>query len=125
MNRTKILIVDDEENFTRLVKSNLERTGKYEVRIENKGVLGLIAAKEFSPDLILLDVMMPDMDGGDVCSQMENDREVKDIPIVFLTAIVSKEETRNYDEIIGGRPFIAKPVDIEDLIDIIEKNLRP
>lgn len=64
----KILIVDDEEDFTKLIKLNLERTGEYEVEIENGGLRGLAAAREFKPDLILLDILMPDMEGGEVAS---------------------------------------------------------
>lgn len=123
MNRIKILIIDDEENFTRLVKLNLEKTGKYEVKIENKGSLGLIAAKEFKPDLILLDVMMPGVDGGDVCNQLKDEKATKNIPIVFLTAVVNEKEIKENNGIIGGHPFIAKPVDTGELIDVIEKNI--
>jgi len=123
MNRTRILIIDDEENFTRLIKLNLERTGKYEVKTENKGSLGFIAAKEFKPALILLDVMMPDVDGGDVCNQLKNEGDTKNIPIVFLTAVVNEKEIKEKNGIIGGHPFIAKPVDTEELIDVIEKNI--
>lgn len=122
MDRTKILIIEDEENFTKLIKLNLEKTGKYEVKTENKGALGFIVAREFKPALILLDVMMPGVDGGDVCNQLENEKDTKDIPIVFLTAVVNEEEIKENNGIIGGHPFIAKPVDIEKLIDVIEKN---
>lgn len=123
MNKKKILIVDDEENFTRLIKLNLEQAGVYEVKVENKGPLGFIAAKEFKPDLILLDIMMPGADGGDVCNQLKNDKDTKDIPILFLTAIVTKEEIKDNNSIIAGRPFVAKPVDMGELIEAIEKNI--
>ena len=65
MSRKRILVIDDEASFTRNLKLNLEETGEYEVREENKGTEGLTAAREFRPDLILLDVIMPDMAGGD------------------------------------------------------------
>jgi CheY-like chemotaxis protein len=122
MVKKKILVVDDEEGFTKLVKLNLERTGRYEVRTESKGLLGLAAAKEYKPDLIFLDIIMPDLDGGDVCYQLENDKETKSIPIVFLTAVAKKEEVRENWGTIGGHPFIAKPVSARELIDCIEKN---
>jgi len=123
MDKRKILVIDDEEDFTKLIKLNLERTGRYEVITENKGLLGLVTAKEFKPDLIFLDIMMPDADGGDVCYELENDKETKDIPIVFLTAVAKKEEVHESWGTIGGHPFIAKPVSVRELIDCIEIKL--
>ena len=121
--RKKILIIDDEENFIYLTKKNLERKGRYEVRTENEGSNGLVAAKEFMPDLILLDIVMPDMEGSDVATQIRKDEKVKDIPIVFLTATITKEEVESGGGVIGGHPFLAKPVGIEELIACIEKNM--
>ncbi|MGA2775865.1 MAG: response regulator [Candidatus Omnitrophota bacterium] len=122
MIKKRILFIDDEEDFTKFIKLNLEETGKYEVRTENKGVLGLAAAKDFQPNLIFLDVMMPDIDGGDVCYQLENDEDTKNIPVVFLTAAIKKDEVDSYGGIMGKNRFIAKPVDVTQLIDFIEKN---
>lgn len=124
MDKKKILIIDDEEGFAKLIKMNLEATGEYEVRTENRGELGLAAAKEFKPDLIFLDVMMPGIDGPDVRYQLKSEKDTKDIPVVFLTAVVSKEDTEENNGIIGGNLFIAKPVDIKSLIEIIKKNIR-
>ena len=122
MGKKRILVIDDEADFTKLIKLNLERTGQYEVKTENKGLLGLATAKEFKPDLIFLDIIMPDADGGNVCYQLENDDETKGIPIVFLTAVVKKEEVEKSKGNIGGHSFIAKPVSAKELIDCIEKN---
>lgn len=119
-----VLIIDDEVNFTRVVKLNLEQTGKYKVETENNGLSGLVAAKRCKPDLIMLDVMMPDIDGGMVAFQIKEDEETKDIPIVFLTAAASGVETGSQDGTIGGYPFIAKPVSLGDLIALIEKHSR-
>lgn len=107
-----------------MVKLNLERTGKYEVKTENKGQNGLVAAKEFEPDVILLDLVMPDMDGSVVAQQIKEDESVKNIPIVFLTAIEKKEKTDYRSRVIGGHYFIIKPVDIEELIACIEESIR-
>jgi len=121
--KKKILIVDDEVNFTKLPKLNLEKTGEYEVKAENKGARGLAAAQEFKPDLILLDISMTDMDGGEVACQLKNDTGTSNIPVVFLTAIARKEEVESGSGVIGEYPFIAKPVAVEELIDCIEKNI--
>ncbi|MBN3038130.1 MAG: response regulator [Candidatus Omnitrophica bacterium] len=117
----KILVIDDEENFTKIVKMNLEQTGKYEVACENRGSAALARAKDFAPDLIFLDVMMPDIDGGTVAFQLKEARETKDIPIVFLTAVATKDEATSRGGTIGGHPFIPKPASAADLIKCIEK----
>jgi class 3 adenylate cyclase len=119
INKKRILLIDDEQSFIRMLKLNLEETGAYEVRAENRGTRALAAARQFNPDLILLDVIMPDMGGGDVAFQIEADPNVKDTPIVFLTAVVKKGE----QGIIAGHDFIAKPVTVEEVIDCIEEHL--
>ncbi len=119
MRKKKILVIDDEPSFTRVLKLYLEKTGTYEVRDENRGKMALAAAKQFKPDLILLDIVMPDMDGGEVASNIIADEALKDTPIVFLTAAVAKDE----EGTISGRPFIAKPVNAEEVVHCIEKNL--
>jgi len=123
MDKKRILVIDDEQDLTKLIKLNLEKTGKYEVRTEHNGLLGVIAAKQFKPNLILLDIMMPGVDGVEVCNRLDSEKDTKGIPIVFLTALISAEEVNDKRGIIAGHPFIAKPIDIEQLIDAIEKNL--
>ncbi len=119
MTKKKILVIDDEPSFTRVLKLYLEKTGTYEVRDENRGKMALATAKQFKPDLILLDIVMPDMDGGEIASNIIEDEALKDTPIVFLTAAVAKDEAG----MISGRPFMAKPVNAEEVIQCIEKNL--
>tara|TARA_B100000745_G_scaffold296335_1_gene241581 strand:+ start:441 stop:818 length:378 start_codon:yes stop_codon:yes gene_type:complete len=123
MSKQKILIVDDEESLVRAIKLNLEDTGKYEVHTETKGSRALRAATEFQPDLIILDVIMPDRDGADVEKDLKGDERTANIPIIFLTAIATKEDTKDDGTFIGGRFVIAKPVPIDKLIDSIEKRL--
>ncbi len=120
MKKKRVLLIDDEPSFTRMLKLNLEETGAYEVREENRGRFGLAAAREFKPDLILLDIFMPDMSGGEVAYQIEADRDVENTPIVFLTAAAKKYEN---EDIIGGRTIIAKPVTVKEVIYYIEKSL--
>jgi CheY-like chemotaxis protein len=121
--KKKILIVDDEENFGKLVKMNLEDTGEYEVRLETQGVRAIPAAREFKPDFILLDIVMPDMDGGEVAHQLKDDKELKDIPLGFLTALVRDYEVTPKGDSIAGHPFIAKPVTVGQLIAFIKANM--
>ncbi len=115
----KIMVVDDEAALTRMIKLNLERTGKYEVQTENSAVGALEKIRNFKPDLIFLDVMMPEVSGDDVAQQLREDAALSDIPYVFLTAIVSKQETNSMGSNIGGNRFLAKPVKTEELIEVI------
>lgn len=121
--KTKVLVVDDEASITRMIKLNLEKTGDYEVWTENKGRRAVEAAREFRPDIIFLDVMMPDMQGDRIAEQLAEDTELKDIKRVFLTAIVTRDETANGGNEIGGNHFLAKPVNTQDIIRMIEKVL--
>ena len=121
--KKKILIVDDEEGFTEMVKFNLEAAGGYEVRTENKGAKALDSALEYRPDLILLDVIMPDAEGPDVVNQIRNNRFLKNTPVVFLTATIRKDEVDQEKGRVGGYAFLAKPGTIQELIECIEKQL--
>ena len=124
MSKKRVLIIDDEENFTKLVKLNLEKTNMYEVSVENEGKRGLAAAKMFKPDLILLDLSMGDVEGSEVAYQIKNDNTLSNIPIVFLTAVLTKDESSLSGDAIGGYPFVAKPVSTGELISCIEKNVN-
>ena len=123
MDKKRILLIDDEPNVTQLLKVCIEKLGAYEVREENRGERALAAARAFKPDLILLDVMMPAMDGGQVAAQLKADEKLKDTPVVFLSAVVAKEEAEKHQGMIGGRPFIAKPASPEEIMVAIQKYL--
>jgi DNA-binding response OmpR family regulator len=123
MKKKRILVVDDEVSFTRLLKLNLEQTNDYEVRVETWAEDALPAAREFRPDLILLDVVMPRMNGGDVAARFQADASLKTTPIVFLSAAVAKKWVQEHDGVVGGFPFIAKPASVEEVIDAIEEHL--
>jgi two-component system, OmpR family, response regulator len=123
MSKKKILVVDDEASVTRMLRRNLEATGKYEVKEENSGAHAYTSAQQFQPDLILLDVLMLDMAGGEVAAQIKEDESLEHIPIVFLTAVVQKEEIEDTGSEIGGQTFLAKPVKLDDLITCIEKKM--
>src|SRR5262245_16430276 len=117
MNQRRVMIIDDEPGFTRLLKLTLERTGRFEVLEENNGTKAWMAARDFNPDIIFLDVVMPEIDGGDVAQQIRSDPALSHVPIVFLTAIVSAKEGGHE---IGGFPFLAKPVSLEAVVQSIE-----
>ena len=120
MPKKKVLIVDDEENFCKIVKLNLEEEN-YDVQTECKGINVLNVANKFQPDIILLDYIMPQMDGGDVLRQLQSNPSTTDIPVVFLTAIATKDDTKDNSSLIGGHHVLAKPITTGELVEAIEK----
>jgi CheY-like chemotaxis protein len=118
----RILIVDNDADTTHLVKVLLERTGHYLVLEENDATKAHQSARNFRPDLILLDIVMPEADGGEVAARIEADPELQNTPIIFLTALVTRAEAKSGLN-IQGHPFLAKPVSIPELIDAIEEHL--
>lgn len=121
-----ILTVDDEESFTFFIKLNLQNDPRYDFKVTtaNSGKEGLKLAKSLHPDLILLDIMMPDMSGTEVAEELLMDTRTKNIPIIFMTAVVQKNEVENEAGLMGGREFIAKPVGKDELISRIEATLN-
>lgn len=120
----RILVVDDEPSVTRNLKLNLESSDGYDVFAENHAANALTAARIFRPDLILLDVIMPGMDGGDVAARLRADPLFRDTPIIFLTALVSNDETDGHEILRGAETFLAKPVDMSELKKTVEEHLR-
>nr|MDP2190681.1 response regulator [Rhodoferax sp.] len=120
----RILVVDDEPHITRMIKLVLEQTGRYEVRTENLGRRAIEAAREFRPDLILLDVMMPGMLGSEIGTQLQADPELSGIKFIFLTALVTKDEELKSKGQIGGHVFVAKPISADELCRVVEEHLR-
>lgn len=118
----KILIVDDEAGFTRLMKLTLQKTGEYEVVEENDASKAWETARRERPDLILMDIVMPKVDGGDAAAQIRKDPLLAGVPIVFLTAIVSRKEAAP-GGLIGGFPFLSKPVSLDDLRACLKEHL--
>ncbi len=120
--KRRILIVDNDRDTTHLVKILLERTGRYSVLEENDATKAHQSAQNFRPDLILLDIVMPEKDGGEVAAQIHADPELQRTPVIFLTALVTENETKAGLR-IQGHPFLAKPINIPELINGIEENL--
>jgi CheY-like chemotaxis protein len=119
----KILIIDDETGFANLLRLNLEQTGEYQVQVKNTATEGLKAVSFFLPDLILLDVIMPDMSGREVAKKLAADARHKDIPIVFLTATVSREDVVDHGDIIDGHRSLPKPARVAEVVRVIQEEL--
>ena len=120
--KKKVLLVDDEKSLTTLLKLNLEETGRYEVRAVNLGEEALPAAREFKPDIMLLDLIMPYMPGGNVVAQFEAEAEFQNLPIVFMTAAVQRSRVAENDGMVSGKPCIAKPASLPEIIAMIEQH---
>ena len=123
MSKRKILIVDDEKGFTDMLSLNLEAKGSYEVQVENDASQALSTALAFRPDLILLDIIMPQKKGVVVAREIEKNETLRGIPIVFLTATVAKDDTDAQMDKSGGHTFISKPTSLDVLLACIEKKL--
>jgi len=123
MLKKRILIVDDEVNLTQMIKLNLEAAGDYEVEIENEGASAVETAKRFKPDLIFLDLIMPDIEGSDVARHLKAEPELKDVPIVFFTATITSEEISKTGGMVGGQIFLAKPVSLKQLVECIRTHV--
>jgi len=119
----RILIVDDDVAVADSLGRALERLGGYEVRTENRGDRAVAAVRSFSPDLVLLDIVMPGMDGDAVAVTIKEDPELSSTRIAFLTGLVSEEELGGSAVDQGGHWIIPKPVEPQALVALVAKIL--
>ncbi len=119
MKEKEILIVDNELDFRRLLEKTLSGAG-YSVIEASNARDAIIIAKKRCPDLIILDILLPDMNGGQVAEALGNDPITRDIPIIFLTGLLTKEEAKERS-MIGSTSFIAKPYNRAELLKEIGK----
>jgi len=120
---TRILLVDDEVGLTRLLRRTLEADGRYEVRVEHTGTAGLHTAREFAPDLILLDVVMPGMSGRELAAALGREPGLAAVPIVFLTAL-PPGSGRDDGGRLDGHRCLEKPLHAAAVLEAIEGTLR-
>lgn len=124
MKTPRVLLIDDEVGFTETLKINLESNGDYEVGVVTDSMKALETALEFEPDIVVLDIVMPEKDGGDVLAEFSQDPKLKDVPVIVLTALISNDEVAP-DSVAdsSGQVMIAKPVTTKRLIEVIEQKL--
>lgn len=122
MSKKRILIVDDEPQISRLAKAILDSTGNYETLEEHRSSRAIATMRDFQPDLVFLDVDMPGVDGGELASRMNADPTFRDTPVVFLTALVSKEDVSRASR-RGGFRYLAKPAGVSALLGCVEEIL--
>ena len=121
-NKIKILIIDDEEDFSFFLSKNLERLHIYEIALASNGKAGLKKARQQKPDLIFLDIMMPGIDGLEVLKRLKADKKTASIPVIILTGR-AEEEFRAKAAGLGNDDYVEKPVEVEFLRSKIEKVL--
>jgi len=115
----RILVVDDEPGIVKMVTSRLKANG-YEVLSALGGEEGLAKCKQFKPDAVILDIMMPDMDGASVAAELKDDPNTSMIPVIFLSAAVKSSEVPK-SHMIGGQYIVAKPFKGEELLEMLKQ----
>lgn len=121
MSKPKILVIDDDPQFSALVQLNLGQSGEYEVAIENDSTKAMKLAREFKPDLVILDIVMPGLDGGDIERLFRADPDLSDVPIIIMSAIVENipQGWMKDDRIVKSKSTPPEEIRalIEELID--------
>ena len=114
--KRKALIVDDDEELVELIRDVLDSDGRFEVRVANNGFDAGMMVKEYHPDIIVLDVMLPDINGKEVCERVRGDSSLDDVKIICISGMVEKDKIAELRS-AGADEFMQKPFEIEALID--------
>jgi len=112
--RRKILVVDDDQDLVELICDSLERDGRFDIRSVNNGFQAGMQIKEFRPDVIVLDVMLPDINGKEVCQLVRAQKTMDDVRIICISGMVEKEKIQELHD-AGANEFMQKPFDVDDL----------
>jgi excisionase family DNA binding protein len=113
--KRKILLVDDDAELVELISDALERDGRFEVRTVNNGFDAGMMVKEYHPDLIVLDVMLPDINGKEVCQRVRRDEAMNDVRIICISGMVEEDKVGELKE-AGADDFMHKPFEVEHLV---------
>lgn len=116
--KRKILIVDDDEELVELISDVLDRDGRFEVRTANNGFDAGMMVKEYRPDLIVLDIMLPDINGKEVCQRVRSDSTMDDVRIICISGMVEEDKVGEL-KLAGANDFMHKPFEVERLIERI------
>ena len=121
MSKRRVLVVDDDVNLARLAGMILESSGKYEVMIVHESARALAAAVQFRPDAMLLDIDMPGKSGAELAEDATRDARLREVPVLFLTGLVSRSEAGKAPLESGGKRFLAKPVEPRLLLAQVDR----
>jgi excisionase family DNA binding protein len=114
--KRKVLIVDDDQELVELINDVLEKDGRFEVRTVNNGFDAGMMVKEYHPDLIVLDVMLPDINGKEVCQRVRGDKTMDDVRIICISGMVEEDKIEDL-KASGANDFLHKPFEVETLIE--------
>ena len=119
---TRVLIIDDEKEFTDLLQMQMRRCANVHLRVVNQSDKAIDAARQFKPEIILLDIVMPGLDGGELLHRFEEDENLKNIPVIVVSALTTHDETSS-GLTASGHALVAKPIKTEQLVKRIEEAL--
>jgi len=114
--KTKILIIDDGVDFAELAKGYLEDTGEFDVCLETQAKEGISQARRFQPDLILVDIVMPEIEGPEIVRQLKEDPELSKIKVAYFSSLISSREDASRRR-LGNLPFVKKPSSSKELVE--------
>ena len=114
--KRKVLLVDDDPDLVEMMSKVLEDDGRFEVRVATTGFDAGMMVKEYRPDLIVLDVMLPDINGKEVCIRVRSDHTLEDVRIICISGMIEDDKIQELRD-AGADDFLHKPFDIEELID--------
>jgi excisionase family DNA binding protein len=114
--KRKVLLVDDDQELVELITDVLEKDGRFEVRIANNGFDAGMLVKEYGPDLIVLDVMLPDINGKEVCQRVRKDHAAEEVKIICISGMVEEDKIADL-KTAGANDFLHKPFEVDQLIE--------
>lgn len=114
--KRKVLLVDDEPDLVAIISQALQEDGRFEVRIVSNGFDAGMMVKEYHPDIIILDVMLPDINGREVCRRVRSDPNMEDVRIICISGMIEEDKVQEL-KLAGADDFLAKPFDIDVLIE--------
>ncbi|QDU61764.1 Transcriptional regulatory protein YycF [Planctomycetes bacterium Pan216] len=114
--KRQILIVDDDVDLVEILRSGFEADGRFEIKTANNGFDAGMMVKEYHPDLIVLDVMLPDINGREVCHRVRSDNQLEDVKIICISGMVEADKVEEL-KIAGADDFLQKPFESEELVD--------
>jgi len=120
--KRKVLLVDDEPEIVELIDRALQEDGRFEVRIAANGFDAGMMVKEYRPDLIILDVMLPDINGKEVCQRIKSDPALSDVRVICISGMVEEDKIADLMS-SGANEFLQKPFEVEQLVELMCKQL--
>lgn len=120
--KRKALLVDDDTELVEMIRDHLEADGRFEVRVANNGFEAGMMVKEYHPDVVVLDVMLPDINGREVCQRIRGDESLSDVRVVCISGMVEEDKISDLMA-AGANEFLQKPFELDTLVDVMCRQL--